>query len=82
MSTFVEKIKKIFDEEIVNKNQEIAKLNQLLILEKEKLQKIQNFIKDTMYETHPPEFKRIPVVRGFPSRAAGDPDDEFNDIRR
>lgn len=100
MDSFVEKIKKLFDEEIVKKNKEIDELiakknkeietlNQSLSVEKDKLRKILEFIKDTVYEDssciEPQEIKlKYPDlrVRGFPSRAAGDPDDEFDSIRR
>lgn len=94
MTAFVEKIKKLFDEEIVKmdelivkKNKEIDTLNQLLSVEKDKLRKILEFIKDTVYEG-PSNTQEIKLkypdlrVRGFPSRAAGDPDDEFDSIRR
>lgn len=83
MSDFLEKIKVAYDDEMKKKNEEIASLKNELRTEREKMEDVAEYIKDKLYINGALGVRNpFEPVRGFPSRAAGDPDDPYDSIRR
>ncbi len=83
MSDFLEKIKVAYDDEMKKKNEEIASLKKELRTERDKLEDVAEYVKDKLYIDGARGVKNpFELVRGFPSRAAGDPDDPYDSIRR
>jgi len=82
MSDFLEKIKVAYDDEMKKKNEEITSLKKELILQREKMEDVVEYIKDKLHIDGTRGVKNpFDPVRGFPSRAAGDPDDPYDSIR-
>ena len=82
MSNFLEKIKMAYDDEMKKKNEQIASLKKELILQRKNMEEVAELVKDKLYVDGARGVRNpFELVRGFPSRAAGDPDDPYDSIR-